>query len=297
MRYCGGTGRVALWCVLVVAPAALPAGPAAAQEFTNEVYADADVRVEDQSLAPPVDLQPDHAESASRLTNPPGSATPSSFAEARASADRGGPFRTFAAVGGTASDRGDFDAALEAEAFASQLTDYRVESATLPAGTPVRGTLNLHFSGSLDLSHAPGASFPHRRLVAEIDAFVQLIGTGKMYEGGAGLYGDGVQFDYGDWEGDVTFTDHGGGHRSATVDITESMEFDTAVGDEFQFLFDLIAHAQASGATGVSATADFFDTATFSFTAPEGVSFAVLPEPATPALFLIGCAAALKRRR
>ena len=299
MRYLGGAcgSLAAAWVLGLVA--ALPAGRAGAQEGypPAEVYTGSDAVAQDRSISTPTYLDVNYSESAARVVNPHGSPVFDNFAESRASATLGGPFKAYAAVGGTAGNPTARNQGLEAETSASQLSDYRVVSGTLPHGTPVRGTLTMHFSGTLDLKHAPGATFTGRQLLAEIDAIVQVIGVGGFYEGGATIDGDGAAYDYGDWEGDFTFTDHGGGHRSARLDITEAITFDTAVGEEFQFHFDLVAHAEAHAPVGVSATADFFDTATISFSVPEGVSIVLVPEPAGASLMVLAGSAALRRRR
>ena len=301
MRYVGGTcGRavVAAW-VLGGLVAAFPAGRAAAQEGypPAEVYTGSDAVAQDRSVSTPTYLDVHYSESAARVVNPEAAAAFDNFAESRASATLGGPFKAYAAVGGTAGDPAARNPSLEAETSASQLSDYRVVSGTLPHGTPVQGTLTMHFSGTLDLRHAPGATFTGRQLLTEIDAIVQLIGVGGFYEGGATIDGDGWAYDYGDWEGDFVFTDHGNGHRSARLDLTESVTFDTTVGDEFQFLLDLVAHAEAHAPVGVSATTNFFDTATMSFSAPEGVSIVLVPEPAAASLVVLAGVGALRRRR
>lgn len=299
MRFSGGGCGVVLLVPVLGLVAALPARPAAAQEGypPAEVYTSADAFAQDRFVRTPIDLHVDYAESSARAVNPDGSPVFDNFAEARASSTLGGPFKVYAAVGGTAGDPSAVNQSLEAETSASQLSDYRVVSSTLPHGTPVQGTLTMHFSGTLDLKHAPGATFTGRQLLAEVDAIVQLIGVGGFYEGGATIDGNGNTYDYGDWEGDFVLTDHGGGHRSATLDITETVTFETTIGAEFQFHLDLIAHAEAHAPVGVSATADFFDTATMNFSAPEGVSIVLVPEPAAASMLLGGVLLLARRRR
>lgn len=280
--------RVLLFTTGIVA--SLAAAGASAAEPVDEVYtfAKAVANADSTTASSPVD--PLYSEDVARAIDPAGAAS------AGASARSGGPFKVFASLSGTPTTGTEFNPGLEAESSAAQLTDYRVHSTTLPFGTPVEGRLALHFSGTLERKQQPGASLPINQLVASVDTFVELVGIG-YYEGGAALADGDRIYDYGDWEGKVSFTDHGGGHSSAVIDIDDTYVFQTTVGAEFQFAYNLIALAHAVSGTDVSADVDFFDTGTFSFSGPEGVTFAVVPEPAAASLLLVGGVVGLRRRR
>src|SRR5688500_20400410 len=123
MRYvcCCAFGRPSwLTAVGLVLAAALPC----AAEPVNEVYTYAGARANGESGRSISVPHPQHSEDAARATDPAGSPAPTAFAEARGSADSGGPFRVFATVGGDAGNGTAFTPALEAESQASQLTDY-----------------------------------------------------------------------------------------------------------------------------------------------------------------------------
>jgi hypothetical protein len=255
----GAVGRVGGMSLAIVSAAVT--FPAAAAPV-KEVYTSADVYAQGTAASSPTHVDPDRSEGSARLANIPGeNVPPNYFADARAIADFGGPFRASASIGGTATEPAP-NKRFEAESNASQLNDYRVESDTLTPGSPVRGTLTLHYGGTMSLTHPAEATFGPRAFLAEVDTFVQLIETGKSYEGGATLDGDGTSFDYGDFEGDFQFTNDGAGHQTATLDLTESVTFDTTVGATFQFQFDLVTHAYAAELNRMPAESNFFDTAT-----------------------------------